>query len=113
MEQVEEAIGGERHPFELKVPKEELTARDEVLKGGTTGAAVTRLEDAGLVHRLNGGELAAVDTGADVHQIAERAVQDQEAYRAYRLGRGELIKDDAETSDCRRWTVMNYFGEPI
>ena len=112
VERVEEAIGAEHHPFALADLKDDLTAKDDELKRGTIGAAVARLEDAGVVHRLDNGELEATDVLAQAHDVAGRAVHDHEAYRAYRMGRVDLMKDYAETTDCRRWTVLNYFGEP-
>ena len=112
VERVEDAIEGEHHPFFVKALKLEMIAKDEELKGGTIGAAVSRLEDLGLVHRLDDGELELVNDHGDLRKLAERAVADQEAYRAYRMGRVDLMKDYAETTECRRWTVMNYFGEP-
>ena len=112
VEQVEEALEGERRPIELRDLRAEMTGKDEELKPGTIGAAVARLEDAGVVHRTEHGELEPIDPGVDLHEAAEQAVHDQEAHRAYRMGRVDLMKDYAETTDCRRWTVMNYFGEP-
>ena len=112
VELVETAIENEHKPFELKDLKLEMIARDDELKGGTIGAAVQRLEDLGLVHRRDDGKWEVTAQHGDEHELAERAVHDQEAYRAYRSGRVDLMKDFAETTECRRWTVLNYFGEP-
>src|SRR5205807_5843589 len=35
------------------------------------------------------------------------------SHRQYRLGRVQLMKDYAETGDCRRRYILNYFGEPF
>ena len=87
------------------------------ISGGRIAAAVARLEDAGLIQVLPGGELregkAHPDLHHDLHEVGVNAVHDQEKYRAYRLGRVELMKDFAETQDCRRRYVIDYFGEPV
>ena len=112
MEEVEAAIESEHCAFDLATLKAGLMAKDEQLKAGTITAAVARLEDLGLVRRLEDGSWECIDPTANLHDLAERAVHDQEAYRAYRSGRVDLMKDYAETTDCRRWTLLNYFGEP-
>ncbi len=112
VEAIEDAIRCEHHPFALRALKDGMVAKDDEMKGGTIGAAVARLEDLGVVRRLDDGEWEATADPGDAYDLASRAVHDQEAYRSYRLGRVDLMRDYAETADCRRWTVMNYFGEP-
>ncbi len=82
------------------------------ISGGRISAAVARLEDAGVVRVLPGGELQQTKAHPDLHDVGATAVHDQEKYRAYRLGRVDLMKDFAETQDCRRRYVVDYFGEP-
>ena len=107
--QVKEVAGlvaGRKDTVSVKDLKEET----DVAPGKVT-AALGRLEDAGVVELLPGGEVAAVATKVDVDAVAEEAVREQEMYREYRQARVELIKDYAETKDCRRRYLLNYFGE--
>ncbi|MDB5297418.1 MAG: RecQ family ATP-dependent helicase, partial [Phycisphaerales bacterium] len=41
----------------------------------------------------------------------DAAVAEHDGHRAFRLGRVALMKDYAETGDCRRRYILNYFGE--
>ena len=61
--------------------------------------------------RSNSGVVSSTGKRVNVEKAAARAVEEQEAYRNYRLGRVELIKQYAETQECRRWFLLNYFGE--
>ena len=75
-------------------------------------AAVSRLEEAGALEVLPGGEVAA--TG-DVHPVdaAEDAARQEEARTKIEQSRVEMIRSYAESRSCRREYLLNYFGEQV
>jgi ATP-dependent DNA helicase RecQ len=75
-------------------------------------AAVSRLEEAGALEVLPGGEVAA--TGS-VHPIdaAEEAARNEEARTKIEQSRVEMIRSYAESRSCRREYLLNYFGEQV
>ena len=105
VEQVAELLSDRNDPVSIKELKEEAD-----LAPGKVAAAVNRLAEVGAVDVKPGGEVV-VEGKIDVAAAAEEAVKEQEAYREYRRGRVELMKDYAETKDCRRRYILNYFGE--
>ena len=106
VEQVAEAISGRRDAVDIKELQETTD-----LPAGKIAKAVNRLEEVGVVKVLPGGEVLPVQKRIDVEQAAEQAVHEQESYRQYRIGRVQLMKDYAETRDCRRRYILEYFGE--
>jgi ATP-dependent DNA helicase RecQ len=75
-------------------------------------AAVSRLEEAGALEVLPGGEVAA--TG-DVHPVdaAEEAARQEESRSRIELSRVEMVRSYAESRSCRREYLLNYFGEQV
>ena len=108
VEQVAEALSGRSRPVD---PKDVQEATD--LPAGKVAQAINRLEEVGAVKVLPGGDVLPAGKKLDVEQAAEEAVREHETYRRYRIGRVELMKDYAETRDCRRRYILNYFGEPL
>ncbi|HSU69137.1 MAG TPA: RecQ family ATP-dependent DNA helicase [Tepidisphaeraceae bacterium] len=108
VEQVVEAVSGSRTPVD---PKDVQEATD--LSQGKVNQAINRLADVGAVSVLPGGEVLPAKTKIDPQEVAEEVVHEHEMYRKFRVGRVELMKDYAETRDCRRRYILNYFGEPF
>ncbi len=59
---------------------------------------------------LDGGEVLPAGEKIDASGVAEEAVREHAAYRQYRTGRVEIMKDYAETRDCRRRYVLAQYA---
>jgi len=91
----------------------EATEADEEVSKGAIRAAVQRLEDMGKVEVTAAGEVQLTGTERELTDAAEDVAKAQAAQRAQRLGRVEMMRDYAETGECRRAYLLNYFGEKL
>jgi ATP-dependent DNA helicase RecQ len=75
-------------------------------------SAVSRLEEAGALEILPGGEVVA---SGDVHPVdaAEEAARNEESRAKIEQSRVEMIRSYAESRSCRREYLLNYFGEQV
>ena len=75
-------------------------------------SAVSRLEEAGALEVLPGGEVVA---STEVHPVdaAEEAARNEEARVRIDQSRVEMIRSYAESRSCRREYLLNYFGEQV
>jgi ATP-dependent DNA helicase RecQ len=110
VEAVLEAVAGSRKGMRSADLVEEMKASAD-LSGAKVAKAINRLEDIGAVTMTPEGQVVATRRRLDVEEAAEKAVEEQEGYRQYRLGRVEMMKGYAETEQCRRFYLLNYFGE--
>ncbi|MGN6699963.1 MAG: RecQ family ATP-dependent DNA helicase [Thermomicrobiales bacterium] len=76
-------------------------------------AALTHLDDAGVIAILvNGDAIASEDTATLAENVAA-ATEAEERQQAFEASRLEMMRGYAETRDCRRAYLLNYFGEPF
>ena len=75
--------------------------------------AVARLEAAGAVEVLPGGEIAPAAGAPPRQEAIERAAGVEENRRAFDRSRIGMMRAYAETDGCRRAFVLSYFGEPF
>ena len=76
-------------------------------------SAVNRLEDAGAVTVRPGGEVARAPGRPDPREGVRDALRAQERREALERSRLEMLRSYAELrDDCRRESLLNYFGEP-
>jgi len=91
------------------VSEEELQA-ETGLSGRKLTQAVNALEEADAVRRLPHDRLEVVDADRVEEAVAE-AAHDGEVAAAIERSRVEMMRQYAETTDCRRQFLLNYFGE--
>jgi ATP-dependent DNA helicase RecQ len=104
--QVLEAVREHHGPVDPAALQEETDLSQTKL---TT--AVSRLEDAGAVEVLAGGEVAPT---ADPPEDALRAAAEaEEKRRSFDRSRVDMMRGYAEHDGCRRAYVLSYFGEPF
>ncbi len=109
VEQVEEvAEAVEEHADPVAVAE---IHQETGLSATKVNAALTRLEEVGVVEALATGEVIEGQGETEQHQAAEEAVVAQEHHRAFERSRIEMMRGYAEVWDCRREYLLNYFGE--
>jgi ATP-dependent DNA helicase RecQ len=89
----------------------QLAEEHENLSAAKVAKSINRLEEIGAVKVSAEGQVTATRKRVNVEKAAGAAVEEQEAYRRYRVGRVEIMKGYAETTECRRHYLLNYFGE--
>jgi ATP-dependent DNA helicase RecQ len=106
VETIVEAVADRSDPVDAKT-----IAESTELSKSKVAKTINRLEEVGAVQVLDTGEVLPAEQKIDASAVAEEAVREHDAYRNYRLGRVEIMKDYAETRDCRRRYLLTYFGE--
>jgi ATP-dependent DNA helicase RecQ len=103
---VVEALGAHDGP----VDPAELQAETS-LSQTKLATAIARLEEAGAVDVLPGGE---VEAAGDAPEGAIRAAAEAESrHRSFDRSRVDMMRAYAETEWCRRAFILSYFGEPF
>jgi ATP-dependent DNA helicase RecQ len=94
------------------VSTEALAQRTELSQAKLMGA-VNRLEDAGAVYVRPGGEVTPAPSCRDPRDCVDEAVRAQSRREALERSRLEMMRAYAELrDDCRRESILNYFGDP-
>ncbi|MDQ4149142.1 MAG: ATP-dependent DNA helicase [Actinomycetota bacterium] len=106
LEELAEVVAN-RSPIPLPELGEETGTADSQLL-----SAVNRLQLAGAVELSPAGEVVAASNLSPPGAAGEVA-KAQEAHRKLEQSRVEMMRNYAETRDCRRQFILNYFGEPF
>jgi ATP-dependent DNA helicase RecQ len=85
--------------------------QDTGLSSTRLATALNRLERAGAVKLSADGEVRWT-AGADPEPAAAAAAEAEESHRRVEQSRVDMMRSYAETTDCRRQFLLNYFGEP-
>ena len=80
------------------------------LSEAKVSASLTGLADVGAVRFVPGGGLRLV-RGVDLEAAAGEAAARRERHKQHERARVEMMRAYAETPDCRRRFLLNYFGE--
>jgi ATP-dependent DNA helicase RecQ len=73
--------------------------------------ALDSLEETGVVTTLATGEVTRGEGSASRDEVGEEARLAQERQQQFQQSRLEMMRGYAETRDCRREYLLNYFGE--
>jgi ATP-dependent DNA helicase RecQ len=108
LEQVVDAVEEAGAPVEPG----DLLAETELSQSKLT-TAVSRLEDAGAVELLPGGEIALVSGAPPREQAVAAALAAEEHRRSFDRSRVDMMRGYAESGGCRRSFLLSYFGQPF
>lgn len=106
MERVAQTVHSHEEPVQPKDVKRELGLSEAKLR-----TALTSLEDTGEFEVLPTGAIRAVQRGEEVPDLAVEAVQLERQRRMFNESRIEMMRGYAETWNCRRQYLLEYFGE--
>jgi ATP-dependent DNA helicase RecQ len=105
MQRVVERVAEEHRPLDPKTLANEVGLSQRKL---TT--TLMRLQDAGAVELLPGGDVRAVDS-ADTEESVQAAAEEHELRREGRRERLQKMRMYAETTGCRREMLLRYLGD--
>ncbi len=105
VERVAEAVAAAGGPIAPETIAEEVD-----LSIGKVETALGRLDETDALRLLPSGD-AVAEAGRDSADAAEKAAAAQERHRTIARTRVEMMRAYAETSECRRAFLLNYFGE--
>ena len=105
-----EQVAGVVHREGGPITPEELRERTALSKT-KVARAISRLEEAGALETLPGGEVAPSGAAAGLHEAARQAAEEQKRRHDYELLRMERMRAYADLLGCRREYILSYFGE--
>jgi ATP-dependent DNA helicase RecQ len=116
------AAGGQVAPDDIRRVAEAIQAAHQPVKPrdlpglldmSTTKrhAAIHGLQQIGAIEVLATGELTPLARDVDAAEAATHAASMREDLQRHELSRIEMMQAYAETSECRRKYLLNYFGE--
>ncbi|MDX2240981.1 MAG: ATP-dependent DNA helicase RecQ [Leptolyngbyaceae cyanobacterium bins.302] len=106
VEQITEALQQQEEPIAPKELLEQVDVSQSKLK-----AALSRLEEVGVVETLPTGEVAIAEPDIDSNEATATIIEIQQQRRQWEKSRLEMMRGYAEVKDCRRKYLLNYFGE--
>ncbi|MDQ4026546.1 MAG: RecQ family ATP-dependent DNA helicase [Actinomycetota bacterium] len=106
LRQVAKAVAGLKESADLAALQDVVPLSKTML-----ATALSRLAHAGAVKVVTGGRVAADPSCEDLDAAVDEAERAAEAHRNIEKSRIEMMRSYAESRDCRREFLLNYFGE--
>lgn len=106
VEQVADVLQNQPEPISSKELAEQVDLSKTKVK-----QALNQLAETEVVETLPSGEVVATEAIADTEAAIESVLEAQERRRQFEKSRLEMMRGYAETNDCRRKFLLNYFGE--
>ena len=118
------ASGGQVEADDIRRVAESIQAADQPVKprdlpglldlsATKRQAAIHGLKEIGALEVLPTGELKPLGRDIDATEAARHAAKMRDELRRYELSRIEMMQAYAETTQCRRKYLLNYFGEHV
>jgi ATP-dependent DNA helicase RecQ len=106
LQEIAETVTAAKRPIDPRKLKQEVELSDSKLM-----AAVNRLEEAGVLEITPEGNLAPAEDAPAPEEAVAEVEKNQQNLKKYEQSRVDMMRGYAETRDCRRRYLLNYFGE--